>query len=118
MKILLFVLHWGYVRSFDRALRELARNGHRIHIAADIGEDFGNEPLVRDLARTEPGISYGWAPDVTDTAWHDLSVSLRHALNYLRYFHPRHERDVMIRELITARTSWIRALGPCSRRRR
>src|SRR5262245_3000966 len=87
MKILFFARHFTYLRNFESVLVELARRGHRIHVAAEHEDALGGTTLVERLTREHPGITVGLAPRRRDRHY-SLAVKLRFGIDYLRYLEP------------------------------
>jgi hypothetical protein len=116
-RILFVMLHPGFVRYYDGALRELAAAGHEVHVAFEVnrtklGEDVtasrlasispqltcGSTPerreSVRDfLARgdrqaTRSGGAVGWSSASSEETWDSLATTVRLLLDYIRFFDP------------------------------
>ena len=86
MRILFVVLHTGYVRNYNGALRQLAARGHRIHIAYEVDRDRQGERLwVQRLAADCPGVTWGPTPERDKTVWTSWARLGRALLDYLRY---------------------------------
>lgn len=118
MKILFVMLHPGFIRYFDGALRALAAGGHHIHVAFEISRDkLGEDVLARRMADSSGRITIGTTPVRTESvrsflarsdrsatrsgefvntaggasweeAWESLATTVRLLLDYLRYFEP------------------------------
>jgi hypothetical protein len=84
MKILLFVRHFTYARNFESVLRQLAEDGHQVHVAAERDEVFGGQEMLERLSSQCAGITLGAAPERRD-AWVGVVARLRRTLDYLRY---------------------------------
>jgi hypothetical protein len=116
VKILFVMLHAGFVRNYETALRELAARGHQVHIACETGRTkFNDEPLLQQVLAS-PGIAAGSAPvraegvreflarsdrgairasqdegaAATGDRWDSLATAVRLTLDYLRYFEPEY----------------------------
>ena len=91
MKILFVMRHFGYVRNYEGVLRQLAAEGHQIHIAAELGRNkMGEDSLGQALARELPAITMGRAPVPEDTAWTRTSQISRVLVDALRYMDPHY----------------------------
>ena len=90
MKILLFTRHYSYLRLFESAIAELARRGHRVHIAADREESMGGRRLAERLASEHPHVTLGSTPGRAPNAWTEFTRRLRLGIDYLRYLDPRY----------------------------
>ena len=88
MKILFIARHYTYFRNYDSALAELARRGHRIHLAVEKSDLKGGTAAIEALARTYPAITHGEIPERGDQPESDLARRLRLGLDYLRYLDP------------------------------
>src|SRR2546426_2255373 len=97
MKILFFARHFTYLRNFESVLVELARRGHRIHIAVEHSEHLGGQELIDRLTRGYPAITAGLAPR-RDDRWYSLAVKLRFGIDYLRYLEPAYAKMPRLRE--------------------
>lgn len=83
--------HGGYVRNYEGVLRQLAAEGHRIHIAAELGRNkMGEDSLGQALARELPAITMGRAPVPEDTAWTRTAQISRVLIDALRYMDPHY----------------------------
>ena len=79
LRIEWFMLHSGYIRYFGQAIRLLADDGHRVHLAfTRLEKDPGDARLAHDLAASHPNITVGEArSDRAPTAgarwpgWHE-----------------------------------------------
>ena len=91
MKILFVMRHFGYVRNYEGMLRQLATEGHRVHIAAELGRNkMGEDSLGQALAREIPAITMGRAPVPEDTPWTRVSQISRVLVDALRYMDPHY----------------------------
>jgi hypothetical protein len=110
MKILFVLLHPGYLRHYESTIAELARRGHRVHLA------FTHPNSVRDqegditqrLATAHPGISHGTAPKRGD-AWSSLANLIRGMIDVLRYLHPRYAQAPKLRSRVGLKTGELLA---------
>jgi hypothetical protein len=87
MKILFIARHFTYFRNYETVIAELARRGHRLHLAAEREEDLGGREMVERLAREHESVSFGWVPG-RDDGWAAFATKLRMTLDYLRYLDP------------------------------
>ena len=93
MNILFSGLHFAYFRNFESVIRELAMQGHHVHLAADEIEapvNMGGQRLVEGLAAQYPNVSWDLAPPLDDEAWFDAARRLRVGLDYVRALEPRY----------------------------
>ena len=105
MKVLFVVLHTGYVRNYNGALRQLAARGHRIHIAYEVDRDRQGERLwVQRLAEDCSGVTWGPTPEIDKTVWTSWASLGRALLDYLRYLDPRYAKAVKLRRRVEA---WV-----------
>jgi hypothetical protein len=103
MRILFFGRRYAYFRNFDSVLRELAARGHQIHLAVERENEEGR-PLVEELVRDFPSITYGEAPARADDEWTWVASRLRHGLDYLRYQHRLFDDTPKLRDRSRERT--------------
>ncbi len=87
MKILFIARHFTYFRNYETVIAELARRGHRLHLAAEREEDLGGREMVERLAREHESVTFGWVPG-RDDGWAAFATKLRMTLDYLRYLDP------------------------------
>lgn len=110
MTILFLARHYTYFRNFDAAIRELARRGHRVHLAVD-RED--NREFVERLAAESPGVTFGTTPAAPATRRARLAEGLRLSLDFLRYEDVRYADATKIRQRANERTprmaAWAQA---------
>ena len=97
MRILLAVSHFGFLRNFEFAIRELARRGHVIHLTADRKETLGGERTVEALTADHPTITHGFSPNPKKREWYAYSLLLRRCIDYLRYLEPRYANSPKLR---------------------
>ena len=91
MKVLFFARHWSYLRNFESAIEALAQRGHRVHMVVNVVEGLGGRQMIERLvARYPEQLSMGEAPNRSIGPWFELGRRIRHALDYLRFFHPRY----------------------------
>lgn len=63
MKILFVMLHPGFIRYYEGAVRGLAESGHDVHLAFEISRDkLGESTLAQRLAASSPRITCGTTP--------------------------------------------------------
>jgi hypothetical protein len=95
MKILFVLRHVAYFRFFDRVVRELCANGHRVELLLEIrhAEREADAPykdspraLLACLAEVD-GLSWGWAALRSDF-WRKPAVAIRELINYSSYLQP------------------------------
>jgi len=106
--VLFIARHFTYFRSFESVIEELARRGHRVHLAADREEAQGGQGLVGRLVAAHPGaVTTGFTPLLQWGRFRQLSRALRLGLDYLRYSDPRYDITPKIRERAFDRTPWL-----------
>lgn len=118
MKVLFVMLHPGFIRYYDSAIRLLSASGHDVQLAFEVTRDkLGEDLTARRLAESSPRIRCEATPsrgegvnaflaradrsatrsgDVFRTpaavspelAWESLATTVRLMLDYLRYFEP------------------------------
>lgn len=87
MRILFVMRHAGYVRNFEAVLRGLAERGHSIHFGLELERKHDIPEVADRLAADYEQITWGPAPTRTDR-WLELTVRIRHAIDYVRYLMP------------------------------
>jgi hypothetical protein len=104
MKILFSMLHPGYVRNYEPALRLLAESGHEILLGFEITKKQASDRLAEALAREFPNVSVlpTDLPKRKD-GWAGVAALLRGVLDYSRYFDPRFEDAILLRERVRSR---------------
>jgi hypothetical protein len=99
MNVLFFMRHPGHLRNYESTLFELARRGHRVHVAFDREKEGlpGQRSLVDSFAGTEE-VTFGAAPVPTKAEeWTLVACQLRAMLDYLRYLEPPLDRAPLLR---------------------
>jgi len=118
MKVLFIARHFTYFRNFDSVIAELARRGHRVHLAADRDDALGGRELVEKLAAAYPAVTSGYAPIYEWGRYRRLARALRLGLDYLRYSDPRYASMPRIRRRAYERTpAFVLALARLPLRR-
>jgi len=119
--ILFIARHFTYFKNFDSVIDALARQGHRVHLAADRddGHALGGRALVDGLAARYPGVvTVGDTPIREWGRYRRVSSALRLGLDYLRYSDPRFAEMPKIRQRAHDRTpAFILALARLPMRR-
>jgi hypothetical protein len=116
-RVLFVMLHPGFIRYYEDAIRALAGEDRHVHVAFEVsGTKLGADVAAARLASSSPYITCGTAPtraesvrvflsrgDRTatrsgaadaagagrrDRAWESLATTVRLLLDYLRYFEP------------------------------
>ena len=91
MRILFVMLHPGFIRYYDGALRALAAAGHHVHLAFEVSrEKLGESQLPGRLAESCAGITYGTTPPRTESVREFLARGDRSAV---RTAEPRTSMD-------------------------
>jgi hypothetical protein len=88
MRILFIARHHTYFRNYDSALRELASQGHHIHLAVEKTHLAGGLQAVEALVRECPTITHGIVPEPHVDTWSLVARRLRLGFDYLRYLDP------------------------------
>ena len=121
MNVLFIARHFTYFKNFDSVIDALARDGHRLHLAADRddGHALGGRALVEGLAAKYPGrVTVGDTPIREWGRYRRVSSALRLGLDYLRYSDPRFAEMPKIRQRAHDRTpAFILALARLPMRR-
>jgi hypothetical protein len=121
LKILFVMLNGGYVRNYDSVLRQLAAEGHDIHIAVEIDRNkMGENAFGRRLAEECPRVTIGPAAVPDDNHWSIAARVGRLVVDYLRYFDRRYAAATALRrraELVVPRyykpfVTFVTRLGP------
>jgi hypothetical protein len=81
MRILFVMLHPGFIRYYDGALRALAAGGHEVQLAFEVSRDkLGESELARRLVESSGRITCGTAPVRTESVRDFLARSDRSAV--------------------------------------
>ena len=105
MKILFATSHFGFLRNFEFAIRELARRGHQFRLMADRSEKLGGLRTIENLvADYSSAITLVQGPKIKDTTWQPLGSALRLTQDYCHYLHPRYDRSLKLRARAAAQT--------------
>ena len=104
MKILFIARHFTYFRNYDSVVRELARRGHRIHLAVEQHEALGGRQAVEALAREYPSVTFGELPVRSADNQLELAQRLRRGLDYLRYLERFYDGMPLLRARARNRT--------------
>jgi hypothetical protein len=128
VKILFVMLHPGFIRYYEGALRGLAAAGHDVHLAFEVTRaKLGEDRTAVALAASSDRITCGTTPERTESvrtflarsdrsatrsgdlfaapqatsreaAWDSLATTVRLLLDYLRYFEPVFANASALRE--------------------
>jgi hypothetical protein len=83
----LFVMQYpGYLRYFDSTVRLLAERGHHVDVVFDSPH---KQPEGAEALAGVEGISWLGQTPRRDDVWSVVGKSVRGAIDYLRYLHPR-----------------------------
>lgn len=116
MKVLFFLLHPGYVRNYEGAIRSLAERGHHVHLAFSQPNKQASDRAAERLAESQPGITFGPAPKPSPGGWRDFSSATRGLADYARYVHPDYASAHLLRERVADRLRRVFAkFGPGTR---
>jgi hypothetical protein len=107
MKILFIARHHTYFRNYDSALRELAGQGHHIHLAVEKTHLAGGLRAVEALAHEYPAITHGTVPEPNVDTWSAVARRLRLGFDYLRYLDPFYDTAPLRRVRARDRTPRI-----------
>ena len=89
MKVLIAALHGGYFRNLESVVEELARRGHRVHLATERPESAaGGREIVERLAAAHDNVTCGVVPQREADHSTFLAAKIRLGLAYLRYLEP------------------------------
>jgi hypothetical protein len=75
----------------------LAERGHHIHLIFSREDRLGASPILEDLLKTWPNITFSELPQLSENTWYILLKNLRLFTDYLRYLHPRYENAPKLR---------------------
>lgn len=112
LKMLLVMLHPGYIRNYESVLRTLIEHGHRIHVEFNQPRKQADDRQSEFLAKEFPGrftIAETQFPKRKDI-WGALTRVVYGGMDYLRYFHPDYENARTLRERVEVRLGLI--FGP------
>lgn len=98
MKVLLSVLHFGFLRNFESVVLDLAARGHDVLMTADEPEDLGGQGLAEHLAAQSPRVQWRCTPSYESEAWFDVARKLRTGGDYLRFLDPSYEPYPKLRD--------------------
>src|SRR5262249_13682450 len=106
-KIVFFILHAGFLRSYAAPIRELVARGHAVTLTfTRIEKDAGDSSLVHRLVAECAGVRYEVAPERSRyDMWRGIAWLDRAFADVARYTHPRYAnapalRDRMARKLV------------------
>jgi hypothetical protein len=104
MRILFSMLHPGYVRNYELPLRLLADRGHDILIGFEQIKKQSEDRIAEALAREYPNVTVlGHELPKRKDGWAGAASLLRGLLDYSRYFDPRYEDAILLRERVKSR---------------
>lgn len=86
-----------YVRNFESTLRLLAARGHQVHVVAAPHPVIDPGHLIGRIAAECPGVTHSPALERPPHGWSLLGVTLRRALDYLRYLGPEYREAPKLR---------------------
>lgn len=108
MTILFLTRHFGCLRNFERPIFQLARGGHRVHLAAHQADALGGEIMVQGWSARDQRITYERLPELPVLRWKDLALRLRKVVDYLRYLEPAYASAPGLRRRAHERTPrWV-----------
>jgi hypothetical protein len=98
VKILFVMMHPGFVRNYESALRLLATRGHAVHVASELDrKKLGENLQIQRLANDCESITYQRAPRRARGALLNLARVARTLLDYLRYLDPSYATAMSLR---------------------
>ena len=98
MKILFVMRHSGYARNYESVLRQLAGEGHHIHLAVENARNKMGEDIVGERLASEcPTITVGRAPVPEDGVWTRAARISRLIVDALRYAEPQYRQASALR---------------------
>jgi hypothetical protein len=97
MKVLFAALHLAYYRNFESVIRELAAQGHEVHLTGDEPESMGGRELAERLAAECPSVTWDQLPSLEEEPWFDATRRMRVALDYVRALEPRYGEKLRVR---------------------
>ncbi|MBA2849533.1 hypothetical protein G4V39_08775 [Thermosulfuriphilus ammonigenes] len=104
MRILFIMLHPGYVRNYESAIRLLAERGHKIHVCFSQPKKQAEDRLIERLAAENKNITYDKKKiPKRNLLWRYLAQAIRGGRDYVRYFHPRYENATKLKERVAIR---------------
>jgi hypothetical protein len=85
------MLHAGFVRNYESALRLLVERGHTVHVRYEVDRNkMGENRFIERLSGECESISHGLAPRRDRGVLLNLARITRTLLDYLRYLDPRY----------------------------
>jgi hypothetical protein len=98
VKILFVMMHPGFVRNYEAALRLLASRGHAVHLASETDrKKLGENLQIAQLANDCKSITYQHAPRRSRGALLNLARVARTLFDYLRYLSPNYATAISLR---------------------
>jgi hypothetical protein len=121
LRVLISLLHAGYLRHYGEPIQLLASRGHRVHLILLREEkDPGDAMLVAKLAGSSPNITWEIAPTRRYVdGWRRIAWLIRAYGDLARYAHPRYRDAVALRGRIAEKIEFhVRAhrFDPVSKR--
>lgn len=99
--ILFAMLHDGFVKVYEPALRPLAEKGHRIRVVHQYARREQSVAELRErLVRECPTVSVELAPEPERTRWTAFVHDLRLLVDYLRFFDHRYDGSEVLRRRV------------------
>jgi hypothetical protein len=113
LRFLFFLYHAGYLRHYAEPIRQLARDGHTIHLAFTVIEkDAGDRRLVEALAADYETITFGKAPRRSYIdGWRRTSTVVRGLVDLTRYIDPRYAGAVALKNRVGAKIKTLLVTG-------
>jgi hypothetical protein len=104
VRILFVMLNGGYVRNYEGVLRQLAAEGHEVHLAIEHDRNKMNEnSFSQRLTEESPRITVGLAAVPEPNYWSSASNTGRLLVDYFRYLDPRYKGATALRD----RAQWV-----------
>jgi hypothetical protein len=120
MRILFAMSSPEYLRFYDETVRELARRGHDVRLAASMVRE--GKPVRVDVIDGDPRITVaGLVPPRADR-WRALATAVRGTMDFVRYLHPDLAGAALLRARVKRqalpaglqRLDGLRSLGPAT----
>lgn len=93
MRVLFFIGHDGFIRNFERVIRDLAGAGHSVHLAVAARRTalMSEARTLEELCRTTANTSFDRAPRARGEAMSPLLALLGASRSFLRFQGPEYE---------------------------
>lgn len=113
LRIMLTLLHPGYVRNYEDVLRSLLERGHRVHVAVLMRAKQSQDRVAERLGEEFGNLTVGLARKSERNGWRNVRWVVRAAADYARYLHPRYADAAELRARVAEKLRGSRRdLGP------